>query len=260
MLNIDSLINGITKDTNINEYLDKFFSKKNFSDYEVNKEANAKQKKAIKMMFCSKKSLPDRIEDVFELDPFCFEAMFAYLMISEDVYIQLRFDSFYDEANDYADFDDYQKHNYIKILDLFVDFLLDLNNVTKAIAVQKLIIKFTNEFSKQAVSRLAYSYFSIEDYEDFYKLFTETELEAYEYILLLITLLKHDEKLKAQEVLLDMFKNIEYSTYIDHVWDLDENDNAQKEFADIVQDCFDDICSVPTFFSWVNVTREKYGK
>lgn len=260
MLNINSLINGITSETNIHDYLLAFFTKKNFSNYEINKDANNKQIKAIKMMFCSKKDMLDRIEDVFETDPFCFEATFAYLMISEDVYIQLRFDSFLEEVNDYADFDDYQKHNYIKILDLFVDFLLDINNITKAISVQKLIVKLTNSFSKQSVSRLAYAYFSLENYEDFYKLFAETDFDAYEYILLIITLLKHDEKLKAQEVLLDMFDNVQYSTYLDHVWDLDENDEVQKEFSDIVQDCYDDISSIPTFFSWVNSIREKYAK
>ena len=66
--------------------------------------------------------------------------------------------------------------------------------------------------------------------------------------------------MKAREVLIDMFDNIEYGTYLDHVWDLDENDPKQKRFMEIVNDCYEDLSSVPTFFSWVNKTREKYGK
>lgn len=260
MLNINDLINGINKDTNIEEYLLNFFSSDTFSNYEINKNANSKQKKAIKLMFCSKKEMSERIDEIFELDPFCLETMFAYLMISEDVYIQIKFDSFFEEAGNYADFDEYQKYNYIRILDLFVDFLLDINNITKAIIVQKTIVKLTNNFSKQAVTRLAYAYYSIEDYDNFYRLYADAKLGTYEYILLMLTLLKHDEKLKAQEVLFDMFDNVEFSKYLDHAWDLDDNDFKQKEFADTVQDCFDEISSIPTFFSWVNNSKEKYEK
>lgn len=260
MLSFENLVNDINSETKVEEYLLSFFNKKNYKEYEVSKLANKDQEKAIKIMFESKKALSERIEDAFNHDPFCVEALFTYLMITEDVFLQLRFNDYYNEASKYGSFDEYQKQCYIKILDFYVDFLLDICNVTKAIVVQKLVIKLTNSYSKKAVSRLAYAYYGIEDSEAFYRLYAEAELGAYEYILLLVTLLKHDEDIKAQEVLLDMFKNIEYATYLDHVWDLDESETAQKEFADTVQDCFDDISSIPTFFSWVNRIREKYCK
>lgn len=260
MLSFENLVNDIDSQTKVEEYLLNFFNKKNYKEYEISDLANEDQIKAIKIMFESKKTLIDRVDDAFNYDPFCAEAFFTYLMISEDVFLQLRFNDYYNEASKYGSFDEYEKVNYIKILDFYVDFLLDICNVTKAIIVQKLIIKLTNKYTKKATSRLAYAYYGVENADDFYRLYCDSKFDTYEYLLLLVTLLKHDESLRAQEVLLDMFKNIEYGTYLDHVWDLDENDPTQKEFADTVEDCFDDLNSIPTFFSWVNRIREKYEK
>lgn len=259
MLSLNNLVNDIEKDAKIEDYLDGFFTKENYKKYDISDKANKDEVKAIKTMFESRKPIIDRIEVALEYDPFCVEAVFSYMMLSEDVFVYLRYESYYKQVSKYAGLDDYQKQCYIKILDFYVEFLLDISNCTKAIEVQRLIVKLTNSFSQQAVSRLAYAYHTIEDDTDFYRLYTEAEFDIYAYLLLLVTLLKHDESLKAEEVLFDMYKNIEYSTYIDHVWDLDEQDPKQKEIAKIVNDCYDELNAVPTFFSWVNKTREKKG-
>ena len=260
MINFDNLINDINEETKVDDYLLNFFTKQNYKDYDVSELADANQVKAIKIMFESKKSIRERIEEAFEIDPFCLEALFAYLMTSEDVFLQLRFDAYFDELDNYPSFNEYQKKCYIKILDFYVEFLLDINNVTKAINVQKMLVKLTNNFTSTAISRLAYCYYALEDADGFYRLFAEDKFGLYEYLLCIVTLLKNDEQLKAQEVLLDMFDNVKYGTYLDHVWDLDESDPEQKKFADTVQDNYDDLKSIPTFFSWVNKTREKNGK
>lgn len=260
MIKFDNLVNDIGSQKDVDNYLNNFFVKKNYADYEISDLAAKDQVKAIKIMFESKKSLADRVSDAFDYDPFCIEAFFVYMMISEDVFLQLRFNAYFDEINNYPGFNDYQKQCFLRILDFYVDFLLDINNVTKAIVVEKMIVKLTNNFSTKTVSRLSYSYFTIEDANNFYRLYLDAKFDVCCYILLLVTLLKHDEKLKAQEVLFDMFDNNEYGVYLDHVWDLDENDPKQKEFIDTVNDCFDDIKSVPTFFSFVCNAREKYRK
>lgn len=260
MLNFDNLIDGINTDTKVDEYLLNFFTKKNLKEYKIKGEPDKKQLKAIKIMFESRKSIADRIEDAFLQDPFCIEALFSNLMISEDVFIQLRFNAYMEALNDYPSFNDYRKNCFINILNFYVEFLLDISNCTKAIEIQKLVVKLTNRFSTKTVSKLAYAYFVTENAEDFYRLYTEAKFDTYDYLLLMVTLLKHDEDLKAQEVLLDMYKNIEYGIYLDHVWDLDLNDPKQKEFHDTVNDCFEDLKCIPTFFSWVNKIREKYGK
>lgn len=260
MLSFNSLVNGVKSDTKVDEYLLDFFTKKNYKEYKINDELNRKQSKAIKIMFESRKSIADRVEDAFAYDPFCIEALFAYLMISEDVFLQLRFDSYMDKLDDYPRFNDYAKYCYIIILNFYVDFLLDVNNCSKAIMIQKLVVRLTNKYTSDDVAKLAYAYFTIENADDFYRLYAEAKLTIYEYLLLMVTLLKHDDKLRAQEVLLDMYENIEYGTFLDHIWDLDLNDPKQKEFHDSVNECFEDLKGVPTFFSWVNKTREKYGK
>lgn len=260
MHSFDSLVNDINTQTKVDEYLLSFFSKNNFKDYQISEHANKSQIKAIKKMFESKKNLNERVEEAFDYDPFCREALFVYLMISEDVFLQLRFDAYYEEVSKFGGFDEYERLCYLTILDLYVDFLLDIDNVTKAIEVQRMIIKLTNNISEKAVSRLSYSYYSLENWKDFYRLYTDAKFDLYAYLLLTVTLLIHDEKLKAEEVLMDMFNNIEYGTYLDHVWDLDIEDPKQKEFHDTVQDCFEDLKCVPTFFSWVNKVREKHAK
>lgn len=260
MTNFNDLVNNAYKQDKVEEYLLNFFNKKNYKEYEIDDNASLDQIKAIRTMFNSRKDLRKRIDDAFAYDLFCVEAFFAYLMINEDVFLQLRFNTYYKYIDDYPDFDLYEKNNYIRILNLYVDFLSDIRNITKAISILKMIIKLTNQASETNISRLAYMYFMIEDDKEFYKLYTNYEFATVDYLLLMVTLLKHDEELKAQEVLLDMFDNIECSTYLDHIWDLDEDDIKQQEFYKAVDGCFDDILSIPTFFSWVNKVREKHGK
>lgn len=260
MANFNNLVNGVKESEKIEEYLLVFFTKKNFKEYEIPEDVNKEQLKAIKVMFESKKELKDRIDDAIEYDPFCVEAFFAYMMTVEDVYLQLRFDAYFKELNNYPSFDVYQKKCYLTILNFYVEFLLDVSNVTGAIRIQRLMIQLTNSATKTDVSRLAYMFFSIENQEDFYRLYLDYDFTLYDYLLLIVTLLKHEEEMKAREVLIDMFDNIEYGTYLDHVWDLDENIPEQKEFMKTVNDCYEDLVSIPTFFSWVNKTRERYGK
>jgi len=260
MLNFDNLVSNLNKDTKVEEYLQDFFVSKNFKQYKISNLADSEQIKAIKTMFTSRKSLTDRIDDAFDCDPFCVEAMFSYLMLKEDVYIQMRFNEYYSKISGYATFDDYERKCYIEILNFFVDFLLDAGNITKAIEVEKMIIRLTNNYTSKSISRLSYAYFTLEDADGFYRLYTNVSFDLYGYLLLIITLLKHDDELRAQEVLLDMYEHNEYGTYLDHVWDLDDSDPKQKEFADIVDECYNDINAVPTFFFWVNKIREKYEK
>jgi len=54
-----------------------------------------------------------------------------------------------------------------------------------------------------------------------------------------------------------MFKNVKYSEYLDHLWDLDDKDVEQQEFYKCVEDCYSEISSVPGFFSWVNRINEE---
>lgn len=260
MAKFNDLVNKINKNDKVEEYLLNFFSKDKYKEYEIDELCDKDQKKAIRIMFDSRKDLLERCEYAFEYDPYCIEAFFTYLMLNEDIYIQLKFDEYLDQLDSYPGLNLYEKYCYITILDLYVDFLLDIQNLTMALKMQKLIDMLTNTCDVKSIARQAFIYHNLEDDKQFYRLYTNCEFSAYEYILLLVTLLKHEETLKAQEVLLDMYENIEYSTYLDHVFDLDENDPVQADLYKTVNDCYQDIMAIPTFFSWVNKTREKYGK
>ena len=169
---------------------------------------------------------------------------------------QMSFVSYYKENNNYADLSVYHKYCYLRILDLYVDFLLDIYNITRAIKVQRLLVAFNNNMYQKDITRLAFMYSVLENWKDLYQLYLNNDFDAYEYLLLLVVLLKHEEEYKAREVLIEMFDKIEYSTYLSHLWDLDLNDEKQKAFYDVVEDCYSDISSIPDFFSFVASVQE----
>ncbi|MBQ1568237.1 MAG: hypothetical protein IIZ80_10140 [Erysipelotrichaceae bacterium] len=258
MLKFDDLVNGLENHKDhIEDYFTDFFCRANYKQYETDGDPDKDESKAIRIMFESRKKLRDRIEESFSYDPFCLEAFFVYYIISEDIYVNYRFQEYYRESNDYADFSQYQKKCYLRIMDFYVEFLLDIRNITTAIKVQRMIIRLSNDLSGKNVNRLSYMYSIVERADDFYRLYLESEFDAYDYLMLLITLLKHEEGKKAKEVLLDMFKNVKYAEYMDHLWDLDTKDPQQNEFYRLIEDCYSEINSIPDFFAWVNLVNEE---
>lgn len=257
MLSFEQLINDITKTKQApKEYLLNFFTKDNFKKYEIINNPDKDQKKAIKLMFESKKELLDRVNASLKYDPFCLEAFFVYFVLSEDIYVNYRFEAFYNEMNEFGDLDDHQKYNYLRIMQFYVEFLIDIHNFTRAIKVQKMLIRLRNSQNISDLHRLSYLYYEIEDSDEFYRLYASDEFDEYMYLLLIVTLLKNDESLKAKEVLLEMFEKIEYSTYLDHLWDLNLDDPVQKKFYSTVESNYSLINCIPDFFSWVNMIKE----
>ena len=163
MLRFDDLTEGLEKNKDrIEDYFLEFFSRQNFKQYEIEGDPDKDELKAIRIMFESHRTLRERIQDSFAYDPFCIEAFFVYYMISEDIYVNYRFKDYYGEYENFADFSDYQKKNYLRIMDFYVEFLLDLRNFTTAIKVQRMIIRLTNDLSRKSINRLSYMYSSIE--------------------------------------------------------------------------------------------------
>lgn len=260
MINIDELLNKARKSEDEAKYLKNFFKLKNLPKYELPKGIKIKQKRAILHLFSPNDTLENKCDKVLEIDPFCFEAFYCFYVLNENPVLQMRFNAYYDNLSNYPTFDEYQACNYIDILDLYAEFLTVINNFTKAIVVGKTVAMLMKEYTQKNITRLAFAYSVIEDDREFYRLYQNSEFNAFAYILLIITLLKHDDEKKAEEVLLDMYEKIEYSTYLDHCWDLDESDSKQKELSEIVTGLSEQIEAVPLFYSFVNKTREKYGK
>lgn len=259
MSNFKELVNNTKKEKDLDQYFESFFVKDNYKSYQINDDYDKYEIQAVKAMFNNKKSMDDRIDEAFRLDPLCLEAFYVYFMSSEDAYVSMRFDTYYREAKNYADFTNRQKRAYLCILDYYVEFLLDIHNITMAIKIEKLIMRLSNDSSRTTINRLAFMYSVIEDDEEFYRLYLNYDFDAYDYLLLLVTLLKHEDTLKAEEVLKDMLDNIEYSHYIDHIWDIEKENEKGLEFYQAVDDCFDEISAIPNFFSWTNTVKEKLG-
>jgi len=258
MLKFDDLVNGLENNKDrIEDYFLEFFTRSNYRQYEVEGDPDKDEQKAIRIMFESRRTLRERIEESLSYDPFCLEAFFVYYMISEDIYVNYRFKDYYGEYENFAEFSAYQKKNYLKIMDFYVEFLLDIRNFSTAIKVQRMIIRLTNDLSQKNVNRLSYMYSSIERADDFYRLYLEADFDAYDYLMLVITLLKHEEENKAREVLLDMFENVKYAEYMDHLWDLDTKDQEQLDFFNCIEDCYSEIRAIPDFFAWVNIINEE---
>lgn len=243
----------------VDEYLLKTFTKENFEEYYIDPDANKDEEKAIRIMFESKKDLKKRVEEAFKNDPFCLEAFFAYYMKSDDTFLYLRFETYYSEANNFADLDKYEQKCFIRIMEFYVDFLFEIGNLTKAIKVQKLLIKLTNNPNRY-LEQLVDLYFIIEDVDEMYRLYCENDFSVREYILLLVTELKHEDEMKAQEVLKDMLSTYKLADYLDHIWDLKDEVKEEKEFYDIIDMCFEDMITIPDFFSWVAEAKKKIGK
>ena len=252
MLNFEKLISGPQggKDQ-VEAYLLDFFSKKNRKDYQIDPDTDEDQRKAIRIMFESKKDLPERAELALSHDPLCLEAFFVYYLLSEDVFVNYRFRSYYDQISHFGDLSDYQKKCYLKILDFYVEFLLDIGNYTTAIKVQKQILKLGGK-SERDIDRLCFMYCMIEKADDLYRLYLDQAFNAYDYLLLIVTLLKHEDTLKAAEVVEDMLKNVKYAEYLDHLWDLDEKDSEQEAFYQTVEDCYEYISAIPDFFTFIS--------
>lgn len=257
MLNFEKLVEDYSHNRDrAEDYFSEFFTKANFKEYELAENIDSNGKKAVKMMFESRKNLLKRADDAFRCDPFCIEAFFVYYTLSDDIYVNMRCESFYEEAEKFADFSIYQKVSYIHILDFYVEFLLDIHNFTGAIRVLRMILRLTKDGNPRNINRLSFIYGLLEEDKDFYRLYLDYDFDAYDYLILLVTLLKHEDVDKAKEVLLDMYEKIEPSKYLDHLWDLDENNEAHSDFLKCVEDCFDFINSYPGFFSWINMTNE----
>ena len=230
----------IDKIENKRSHLNDFFVKENFKKYEYDESIDEKSLKAIKYMFTSKHDLLQRADEALDMDPFCIEAIFVYYLFGADAYVYILFKSYYDSISSYPKYSIREKTVYLNVLDFFVEFLLDIFNYTEAIKVEKLIIKLTNNIGLKEIDRLSTLYYAIEDDEEFYKLYCEVEsLPLDSYILLMLTLLKHDEEYKAKQVLWDMQKNIKHSDYIDHIWDIKEDDKELQEFYKDVDSCFE---------------------
>lgn len=252
MTDYNQLVNGVENSKNLEEYFLDFFSRENLKKYEIPEDLKSNEIKAIQVLFKSKKDIRERIEKAFEYDPLCLEAFFTYMMLTEDLFLYYRFESYYKQVDQFYEFSIRQQRSFIQVLEYYVDFLIDISNITKAIKITKTIIKLSHDYSGKYIETLAKLYHYNEEVNEFYRLYQYNELGFKEYLLLLLTLLKNDDETKANIIAKEMFEKFEYSDYLDHLWDLDDDDPKQKYIHNVVEENYDDLIAVPDFFSYIS--------
>ena len=239
------------------EYIDSFFVPENLPEYYFPEYVNEAEREAILTFFESDKPVEERVLEAKSLDPLSIEAFFVDLSMHEDILSYSIFQNYWDMLPDYESYTVYGKENLMIILDLFVEYLLDIHNIKGAIKVQEKLHSIPGNTVRN-VPRLCYLYYLIEDGNTYYDLYLKENFEdPTSWLLLINTLLKCEEPDKAREVLNDMFSAVPYSDYVDHIWEIDESIEEARVFSDAVNRCFDELISVPYFFTWCSQNKEE---
>lgn len=232
------------------EYLSNFFVSKNLKNYEIDKDNPLSYKLVLKYLFSSHLEIEERAYKTLDKYVFCYEAVFIIYMISDGAYANSYFKYYYEMKDSFPSLSDSEKSAYLKILDLYVEFLIDIDNYTQAQKIENLLMILSNANTRKEIDRLSYILYMKEDAKEMYKLYCESDDYSIEsYILLMITLLKNDDELKTKGVLREFLSKYKYGEYLGRIWDLDENEEEAMEFFDIVDSCYDKILSVPDFFA-----------
>lgn len=250
------------KQDELEDYLESFFEPLNFEQYIISDKANDEERKAIEAMFDDDEALYDRAQNIVSEYPLCLEAFYVCTCLLDETSQNLMFTDAYKLVDCYKELSPYEKDCLLSILRLYVTFLLNISNVTGGIRVMNKVCELEGKYSNDSIIKLSYMYAMIEDAKNFYDLFLKTSFnDVHPYILLLITLLKHEEEEKAREVLSELIDKFKYADYIDHVWDLEEVDNIEaNEFKDAMEVCFEDMCAIPNFFSWCKDNKQQVYK
>ena len=243
----------------IEKYLTEFFTPEHYDDYLVDSSCNGNEKDAIYEMFHSEGTLLLRALNVLKSEPFCLEANYVNYLLNEEPVTDACFMDIYKRRDEYDSFTDYGKYCYRKLLDLYAQFMLDIHNITFAIKIMNCLVEVEGHYSKDNIVKLSYLYALIEDKDDFYDLYIKEDFDdMVSYLLLMVVLLKHGDQLKAREVLSDFVGRFEYGDYIDHIWDIDSDTSKEAvELRTAVDMCFEEICSIPYFFTWCYENKEK---
>ena len=254
-------VSGISIEDDLQSLKD-FFIMSNYDNYMIPENANEIERDAIRIMFDDKKDIIDRVYDATNIDPFCIEAFYLELSTrNESGDVNNLFMSYYRKKDEFEDLPPYSKSNYLIILDFFIEYLIDIHNITKAIFVQKDLMKISKQNMNRNTTRLCYLYFLLEECEDYYEFYQESEFkDPVAYMLLINTLLKHDQFDRAKIVLNDMITYVPFSNYIYRIWDLDESEVEAIDFKEAVESCYEELNSVPDFFLWCKENIEEVVK
>ncbi len=259
MTSLDQLLYDISKteEDDVEDFLENYFHPKKREQYMADERFEAEDYDSLEMMF-QDYDLIDKAYDALDVNPFCMEAFVVVYKLESDVSLFNFFNDFNDKDFDYNSLSEYHKYVYGLIESYYVDFLINIRNLTGAKNVLLNLLNKDERLYEGNLFRLSYLYSCLEDLDSFYNLYLDSGFkEAFSYILLLVVCLKHGDKQKAKEVFGEFLSSFKYASYIDHIWDLDDNDeDGAVEMRMTMSACYSEICSIPNFFSWCEENKE----
>ena len=243
----------------IEDYLESFFTTTKLANYVMDELASDEDKEAIYEMFTGQGDVLSRAIRVIETNPFCLEANLVYYRLNDETISYAHFTDIYAKGNLYDTFTPYQKKAFIQILRLYGEYLTNIFNRSQAVKIINEAARFDGKYTSDDIINLAFLYNEKEDATNFYNLYLQEDFDNIEvYLLLLVVLLKNDEELKAKEVFNDLLARNKYVEYIDHIWDISEDYSEESiEFQKAVNNCFEQLTTVPNFFSWCADNKEE---
>lgn len=247
-----------TDKEDIKAYLESFFAPGKFDQYLIDERCSNEDSKAIEKMF-QEGDVLEKASSILNKNPFCLEAFYVFYKLEEDGPLYYYFESIASRNDEYENFSDYHKFAYESIMTCFVNFLSDIGNVTSAINNLKIMMAKSDFLYTNNLFRLCYLYAMVENLDDYYKLYLDTGFkDAVSYILLIVVCLKHNDKVKAKEVYSEFLSTYKYGEYIDHIWDLeDNNEDEALEIKLALKVCYDDLLAIPYFYSFCFDNKEK---
>lgn len=247
-----------TEKEDIRAYLEGFFAPGKFSQYLIDERCDDEDYKSIELMF-QEGDVLEKASSILNKNPFCLEAFYVFYKLEEDLPLYYYFESIAKRDDEYENFSDYHKFVYESIITCFINFLSDIGNISSAINNLKIMMSKSDVLYNNNLFRLCYLYAMVENLDDYYDLYLSTGFkDAVSYILLIVVCLKHNDTLKAKEVYLEFLNTYKYGEYIDHIWDLeDNNEDEALEIKLALRVCHDDLLAVPYFYSWCLDNKEK---
>ncbi len=250
-------LSRVEKD-DLRSYLEGFFAPGKLDLYLVDERCSKEDVDAISKMF-EQGDVLDKASAILDKNPFCLEAFYTFYKLEEDAPLYYYFETIASKNEMYDSLSAYHKFAYESIMTCFVNFLSDIGNVTGAINNLKVMMSKSEFLYNNNLFRLCYLYAMNEDLNNYYKLYLDTGFkDAVSYILLIVVCLKHGDRLKAKEVYHEFLSVYKYGEYIDHIWDLDDNnEDGALEVKLALKVCYDDILAIPYFFMWCADNKEK---
>lgn len=238
-------------------YFTGFFKIENENEYEFDNRMSEANISALRYLFENEDDLDARVDEVLEIDPLCIEGWYIRHKLAEDEENHHLLRSYLAMSKDYAGFNEYEKDNYRFILMRHADYLAAIHNVHKALSVLDLLSGL--EGTRQGlVEMYAICYAALERGDEFYDLYLDTEFTSlFQYLMLIVTLLKEENYLRAEEVCRDMIEVYPLSIFLDHPQDLADDESKEAEnFFNTLDFIYDHLLSVEDFFTWFKETKK----